>query len=473
MLSTGLSTRRLTTERARTGLRRAAGIAGATVLACAAVVPSAHAAPAPAVPAGLYGAQDPTYDGVYRQSLSLLALRGAGVTPSPSAVAWLLAQQCVDGGFPSFRSASTTSCAPAQEDSNATAVAVQALVALGQGTQASRGAAWVLAHLSSKDGGIGYNPGNASDANSTGLALSALAAAGVTPPASPSPQDLLRSLQLGCSAPEASRGGLDYQVQKTPVANDSATTQALFGLSGGVLPLAASIPTADAPALPCPAGATDAASSQAAAAGYLALRLTANGGALPSAFGSGSDLGTTADAALALAASGRGGDALALTATRLAAVAPVWPKDAKGTDRPAALAKLALVAQATGGNPRSFGGTDLVTRLERTLTPLVTPTVPPKPTAKPTVKPTPKPTNIPPTRPTAAPAPRPASSTPAAAPGGGTTGGAGGTTGATGLGGSLPRTGGSPQAPLAVGAGLLLSGGGLLALSRRRTTTSS
>src|SRR5262249_20091860 len=49
------------------------------------------------------GGQDPTFDGVYRQSLALLALAAAGTAPAPTAGTWLLTQQCADGGVRGFR----------------------------------------------------------------------------------------------------------------------------------------------------------------------------------------------------------------------------------------------------------------------------------------------------------------------------------------------------------------------------------
>lgn len=59
-------------------VRRSAAVLAATVvigtaLAPAAVAEGASPSPAPAIPSGLYGTSDPTYDGVWRQSLALLA----------------------------------------------------------------------------------------------------------------------------------------------------------------------------------------------------------------------------------------------------------------------------------------------------------------------------------------------------------------------------------------------------------------
>ena len=57
-------------------------------------------------PSGLFGAQDPPYDGSYRQGLALSALAAAGVTSHAelgSAEAWLIAQQCPNGGWSTTR----------------------------------------------------------------------------------------------------------------------------------------------------------------------------------------------------------------------------------------------------------------------------------------------------------------------------------------------------------------------------------
>jgi ABC-type sugar transport system substrate-binding protein len=94
---------------------------GAAALAAAAVLlsggsPAALAAPSPApsptLPAGLYGTKDPTYDGVWRQSLAFMAQQVAGVEPNRKAVGWLLDQQCDSGGFASYRPEPAKTCDP-------------------------------------------------------------------------------------------------------------------------------------------------------------------------------------------------------------------------------------------------------------------------------------------------------------------------------------------------------------------------
>ena len=86
--------------------------------------------------AGLFGIQDPSFDGAYRQGLSLAALAVAGVTTGTavtSAESWLTGQQCPDGGWTSYINASNPcNGKPANfagPDTNSTALAVQGLEA--------------------------------------------------------------------------------------------------------------------------------------------------------------------------------------------------------------------------------------------------------------------------------------------------------------------------------------------------------
>ena len=155
---------------------------------------------------GLYGSSDPTYDGVFRQSLAILGLHAAGQTPDPSAVGWLLDQQCADGGFSSYNATPAKGC-PAYdsstftggEDTNATSLALQALLATGHTKQAAN-AAKVLRAAQDKDGGWPFIVGGGtSDPNSTGLVLSALAAAGGG--VDEAGAAYLAGLQIGCGTP--------------------------------------------------------------------------------------------------------------------------------------------------------------------------------------------------------------------------------------------------------------------------------
>ncbi|MEV8207278.1 hypothetical protein AB0P40_18575, partial [Streptomyces sp. NPDC079189] len=85
--------------------RTAATLAATATVLCAAAAPAAVAAPSPSptpsvvLPSGLYGTKDPTYDGVWRQSLAFIAQRLEGVTPAAASVDWLVAQQCASGAY--------------------------------------------------------------------------------------------------------------------------------------------------------------------------------------------------------------------------------------------------------------------------------------------------------------------------------------------------------------------------------------
>ncbi|WP_411105812.1 prenyltransferase/squalene oxidase repeat-containing protein [Streptomyces sp. cmx-4-9] len=360
-------------------VRRSAAALAASAVLCAGAAPAALADTAPpaspsappAVPSGLYGKNDPTYDGVWRQSVALLAQHTVGVKPAQQAVDWLTGQQCANGGYASFRADSAAACdAATLYDTNATAVAVQALKALGGHDDAVRkGTDW-LKSVQNEDGGWAYVPGSPSEANSTSLVISALAVAGENPAetrskAGKSAYEGLLPFQLGCSAePAADRGAFAYQpVDGKLLANADATAAAtLAGLGKGavVVPAAADTPAA---ALPCPAGATDPQGAAQGAAAYLAEALKKDGHLTAVTPGSDqpvADTGNTADAVIALAAAGHKQSA-AGALEWLKANSAAWSKDS-----PAALGTLVLAAHATGTDPTSFGGTDLVAALNAT-----------------------------------------------------------------------------------------------------------
>ncbi|MFE5582134.1 prenyltransferase/squalene oxidase repeat-containing protein [Kitasatospora sp. NPDC056531] len=328
--------------------------------------PAAPAAPAtpaaPAVPDGLYGKSDPTYDGVWRQSLALTALSAAKVTPADSAVAWLTGQQCDDGGWPSYRAAGAA-CDAKTEDSNATAVAIQALVALGGHQPAvDKGVQWLKANQNA-DGSWPYNPGNPGDANSTGLAVNALFAARTDPAsiakagsggaAGKNAFDGLARFQLGCTAPADQRGAFAFQPDPaagTLAPNTLATAQAALAAAGGHLPVTASVRADSAPKpLACADGSAPAtvphAEAGEAVGAYLNAQLSAGGehltlttpGAEPKP-----DYTATAWAALALTQSGHPDEATGAVSW-LEGQGATWTKN--GTDA-AATATLLLVTQA-------------------------------------------------------------------------------------------------------------------------------
>lgn len=179
--------------------RRAAALAITAVL-CGTAAPAALAAPSPSpspsapdLPEGLYGTKDPTYDGVWRQSLAFLAQKIELVTPATKSVDWLVGQQCDSGAFASYRDASRPCDDKTVADTNATAAAVQAVVELGVHREVvDNGVAW-LKSVQNDDGGWGYNPGSPSDANSTAVVNGALARRACRSPTSPRRAGRLRT----------------------------------------------------------------------------------------------------------------------------------------------------------------------------------------------------------------------------------------------------------------------------------------
>ncbi|MFF3836664.1 prenyltransferase/squalene oxidase repeat-containing protein [Streptomyces sp. NPDC001930] len=367
--------------------RGATALAAATVLlgtGAAGVAGAATTAPSPTpsavtIPDGLYGTNDPTYDGVWRQSLAFLAQRATGFQPSDKAVDWLLGQQCADGSFGSYRADAKTPCdAKTMRDTNATAIAVQGLRAVRQQSTSPEtidkavkaGSDW-LRTVQNKDGGWGYSPGGASDANSTSVVVGAIAATGVRPGSFTSvegrtPYDALLSFALPCSDKDGA-GAFAYQPDKAGklVANADATAAAtLAGLGKSVVATKAS------PEQPPVCNDLSKPTVERAAlngASYLAKALAKTGHlTLPPMPGATDttekpDVGNTADAVVALAASGASKEAKPAVEW-LEKNSAAWAKEGG----PAAYAQLILAARATETDPREFGTADLVEQLNAT-----------------------------------------------------------------------------------------------------------
>ncbi|MEU5052489.1 prenyltransferase/squalene oxidase repeat-containing protein [Streptomyces sp. NPDC021096] len=359
--------------------RGAAALATAAVLGTA-VAPAAFAdgSPSPAA-TGLYGAGDPKFDGVFRQSLAFLAQDAMDVRPANSAVDWLTGQQCADGGFPGYRADTSKACDPKKDEfTDATAAAVQGLAAVGgRGEAVTKGLDWLKAHQND-DGGWGYQAGSPTDANSTSIALGAFAAAGQDPAKAAvkngkNPMEALLAFQLGCDAKEGERGAFSYLKDKDNLRADNLASAAAGLATRGkgyqVEPLKKGSDVALKP-LDC-AGDDKARPQNAAAAaeavdGYLSATLAKNGGyLLPSMPGAPAkpDHGNTADAALALAAGGHR-EAAEKPLTWLRSKESGTAEWAKGN--PGKLAKLILATRAAGDDPRDFAGTDLVAQLNET-----------------------------------------------------------------------------------------------------------
>ncbi|MFI0901186.1 prenyltransferase/squalene oxidase repeat-containing protein [Streptomyces sp. NPDC020983] len=345
-----------------------------TVLAAPAALADTTPTAAPSTPtvtrADLYGAGDPTYDGVWRQAYAEMAVSRNGYSAAAGATAWLLAQQCADGGWPSYRADTGKPCDPKTEDTNATGIAVQALTQTGAGSSPAvkRAVAW-LGSVQNADGGWSYNPGGPSDPDSTAVVMAGLGPQAARKPNAKgrTPYDALRGFQFGCSAKPADRGSFGYpgtDGKLTP--NAKATADALRGLADAGLigyGTPAATPSAAAPDCTANPGAyasLDAHGTAAAAGAWLSAQLAKGGGHLtavtPGATAPVPDYGTTADAVVALAASGRLTEAQR-TYTWLAANSASWSKG-----NPAALAQLVLAAGAAQ-TPRASGADDPLTRL--------------------------------------------------------------------------------------------------------------
>lgn len=164
------------------------------------------------------------FSNAFSQALAIIAMSRRGGAPV-SAVRFLARTECRNGGFPLYFGQKTCT-----SDPDATAMAVQALLAAGRAPVAKRGLGW-LARVQRANGGFSAAPGAAANANSTGLAGEAFAVAHWFRRAARAGKFLL-SLQVGCSAKAANRGALTYD--KTGFLHSTAlgaTAQGILGLT--------------------------------------------------------------------------------------------------------------------------------------------------------------------------------------------------------------------------------------------------
>ncbi|MDO8731821.1 MAG: prenyltransferase/squalene oxidase repeat-containing protein [Actinomycetota bacterium] len=338
------------------------GVAGISLAAATLMSPALAAS----TNTGLFGAADPTYDGVYRQSLSIIALQPLNKVPA-AATTWLKSQQCADGTFVSYRASLDTPCAAADPskfsgpDSNSTALAATALRAVQDHAPADR-AINALVAKQNADGGWGYTLGATSDVNSTGLVLAALHGA-ATLPANAAAMNKAQAYLTKAQVPCTGTGTFGLPYQPGGKADYLASAQGLIGIAG-TLPVAK-------PAKYAPVKGTNCNSeSEARVSAFLANSLVANKGQLPSAMDPNqADYNATADAVVALASAARGQEGVvagsALLKQHVTAFTLFGPKF-----KAAAAATLIQVAQATGTNPRAFGSekTNLVANLLNSIT---------------------------------------------------------------------------------------------------------
>ncbi|HYO20672.1 MAG TPA: prenyltransferase/squalene oxidase repeat-containing protein, partial [Dermatophilaceae bacterium] len=331
----------------------------ATSTAAPAQVPAASRTAASS-DTGLYGAADPTFDGVYRQGLAIIGLRAVKASVPTSAVSWLVRQQCPNGGFQAYRADAAAACdAPnpatfSGPDSNSTALAAMALRSVGRTTQATRATSY-LRSLQNSDGGFAYYKGGSSDVNSTGLAMSALRPqAGSTAVAKRlvRASKYLRAAQFRCSAPAADQGLLPYQ--PAGPANSLASAQAALGLTTS---LPARVRQVSSERLTCRDGKqVGSVSTRNALLAGISTTLRAGKGTAPSSVGSGPDISATAQMAIALAGT-RQYPGTVRTAVRALKTNAAEYTGTAADPNPAALGTLLQVAAVTANTtPSSFGG---------------------------------------------------------------------------------------------------------------------
>lgn len=370
---------------------------GALALAGAAVLGPATSASAAvtthnATDVGLFGASDPSFDGAFRQSLGILAELAGGVHDSV-AINWLVKQQCADGGWTAYRSDLSTACPATNlttftgEDSNSTALAIEALHAAG--VTPTHDPLPFLHSLQDSDGGFPLIAGSGTDPNSTGLVLQAIAAIGADPTSGTwtvsghTPVDALLSFWLNC-------GSADPGAFSSPFSSGHgdliAAVQAVWGAEAKAFPFTSS-PAATQPAPDCTGGPVS--PTPAAAGGFAATWLAgkvAGGGYLTT--GSSPDYSLTAQGVLAMESTGTNKTAIDTMLGYLSANVASAVLDPHGVPSAGSIGYIALAAHADGLSVTSFGGRNLVTLLEsiRRALPAVV-QVAKKPVTKPATKP--------------------------------------------------------------------------------------
>jgi len=271
------------------------------------------------------------YSNTIGQSLAVLGLARAGQGIDVGAVQQLLQRQCDDGGF----AGSLATAGGCASDPDATAFAVQALLAVSSSTfcngdaegMAARAAAAaaaglnLLANIQGATGGFTSADG-AVNANTTGVAAQALTAGGRTS-AADAAIAFIKDLQYGDSSAVALRGGIAFSAdtRSTTVPTDSdlrATPQAALGLAGSSLVSVLAPGIANpAPSTTCPPAPTRApvvapptSTTTPTATPTKTVHPTTSGGAHPQGAG-GSDPSTTVDASATGSLAQTGSDLLA------------------------------------------------------------------------------------------------------------------------------------------------------------------
>ncbi|HET6210525.1 MAG TPA: prenyltransferase/squalene oxidase repeat-containing protein, partial [Jatrophihabitans sp.] len=195
------------------------------------------------------------------QSLAVLALARAGVSPPAAAVSRLESLQCSGGGFSSTLITAGASCTP---DPDTTSYALQALTLVPGAGATVTAAAGYLTGAQQADGG--YLGAAGENTDSTALAIQGLLGSGTSPTAGPvtAAQAFLLGLQNG-------DGGFGIRAS-SPASDVRASAQAVPALAGATLstlsdpvvpvtPPSSTPPSSTPPASSRPASSTPPASS--------------------------------------------------------------------------------------------------------------------------------------------------------------------------------------------------------------------
>ncbi|MEV0645374.1 peptidase [Phytomonospora sp. NPDC050363] len=162
------------------------------------------------------------YSNAFSQSLAILTLDRTTTGAPSTAVGFLAGSRCADGGYPLLFGESTCTSSV-----DATAYAVQALLAVGRWPDAGAGLRW-LASVQSPNGS--FSDLGVENANSTGLAAQALLAGGRLGAAIKARQ-FVKTLQIDCTGTIATRGAINLKAGPfDPSTANRATAQAVLGL---------------------------------------------------------------------------------------------------------------------------------------------------------------------------------------------------------------------------------------------------
>lgn len=178
-------------------------------------------------PSGRFSDRSPfgDFSNIFTQSFALLALDRTAAGALATAASFLVAARCADGGYPLLFAQPT--CV---SEVDTTAMAVQALIAVGRYSDAAVSLRWLVS-VQHADGGFGNFSGVA-NAGSTGLAGQALRAGGRIVPALKA-RSFLIGLQGGCAADPAWRGAIPNTAGfLDPFTTPRATALGILGLSG-------------------------------------------------------------------------------------------------------------------------------------------------------------------------------------------------------------------------------------------------